>query len=77
MKRTEKITLLQSMLAGNATPKQISILRKSREPIHVTLIIDEAMAHIIDDPQYCITLYKDGTTRCYDRYADGREIDRI
>ena len=77
MKRTDKIALIQSILAGNATPRQISDLRKSREPIYVTLLIDEAMAHIVDDPQYCITRYKDGTIRCYDRYADGREVDRV
>ena len=76
MKRTDKIALLQSVLAGNATREQVNRLRKSREPIYVTMIIDQAMAHIVDDPQYCITLYKDGTRRCYDRYADGREVDR-
>ena len=77
MKHIEKIALLQSLLKGNATREQVDRLRKSREPIYVTLILDEATAHIIDDPQYCITLYKDGTTRCYDRYADGREVDRM
>lgn len=77
MKRAENIALLQSLLTGTASPKQIEALRQSREPIRLTMILDEEMANIITDPQYCIDMYTDGTTRCYDRYADGREIDRV
>ena len=77
MKRAEKITLLNSLLTGTATPKQIADLRKSVEPIHLRMNIgDDDQDSTPNDPVYCIDVYSDGTTQCYDKYADGRIVPR-
>ncbi|GAB4038679.1 hypothetical protein [Spirosoma jeollabukense] len=73
MRRIEKLALLTSILTGTATPKQIVDLRKSGEPIYLTLNLDDELTpYDPDEPTYHIDVYNDGTTRCYDRYPDGR-----
>lgn len=76
-KRAENIALLSALMSSTATAKQIETLRKSREPIHLTLILDEETANMEPHyPQYCMNCYEDGTTVCYDLHADGQKIER-
>lgn len=75
MKRTQKIHLLTALITGTATSKQITDLRQSMEPIHLTFIIgeeDDPFEQDPNEPTYHIEVFADGTTKCYDRYSDGR-----
>ncbi|MFD1144541.1 hypothetical protein ACFQ4C_25665 [Larkinella insperata] len=77
--RSEKIKLLASALQGTMTPKQISDFRQSQEPIYLTLNLgDEARPQLQDpdQPTFHIEIYRDGTSKSYDRYPDGRIVYR-
>jgi hypothetical protein len=75
MKRIQKLNLLTALITGTVTPKQVADLRQSMEPIRLTLILgdeDNPFEQDPNEPTYCIDVYSDGTSKCYDRYPDGR-----
>lgn len=79
MTRAEKLKLLSSALQGTITPKQVTDLRKSQEPINLTLNLDEEKLFIPYNPNqetFHIEIYRDGSSKSYDRYPDGRIVYR-
>ena len=73
--RTEKLSLLTSLLNGTVTPKQLDAIRDSQKPLELTMNLDDEDEPIPldpDQPIYHIELYSDHTTKSYYRYPDGR-----
>ena len=75
--RAEKLTLLSKIVAGTLTDKDVSDLRKSREPLYITMDLgDGEGTPDEDDPSYHIEIWDNWQqTRCYWKYADGRIED--
>jgi hypothetical protein len=75
--RTYKLALLSKIVAGSLSDNERNNILKSREPLHVTLNLGDGVSlKETNDPTYHIDVYSDGTTKCYDRYADGRIVYR-
>ena len=75
LKRAEKLALLSKFVEGRLTDKVINDIRKSREPMYITMNLgegDEPLCLDPDAPTYHIEVYSDNTTNCYYRYPDGR-----
>ncbi|GAB3688427.1 hypothetical protein GCM10027592_03340 [Spirosoma flavus] len=80
MKRVEKLKLLAALITGTVTSKQVADLRKSQEPIFLTMNLEDDDNKIeveSDEPTFNMEVYSDGTTKSYDRYQDGRIEYRI
>ena len=78
--RTSKLILLSKIVEGRLSTKDVSDIRKSREPIYITLNLgDDESPLEPNDPTYHIEISDDWKqSRCYWQYADGRveEIDK-
>jgi hypothetical protein len=77
-KRKDKLVLLSALVNGSATSEQISKLRKSREPIYLTMRLNDS-----DEPQepnypeYHMEFDRNWKLiRHYDLYEDGRIEER-
>jgi hypothetical protein len=71
--RTYKLALLSKIVAGRLFDKEINNIRKSREPLHVTLNLGDGVSlKETHDPTYHIDVCSDGTTKRFWKYADGR-----
>lgn len=72
--RADKLALLTKIVSGALTQKDINDLRKSREPIRITLNIgDERTPKRTNDPTCHTELSADWKViRRYNQYADGR-----
>ncbi|GAB3639710.1 hypothetical protein [Spirosoma arcticum] len=72
--RAEKLALLSKIVEGRLTNKVVSDIRKSREPMYITLDLTDG-ENVLEpnDPTYHIEVFDDWKhTRCYWQYADGR-----
>ncbi len=79
-KRADKLAILSKIVEGRLTNHDVINLRKSREPIHLTLNLDGTdIPQTFNEPCYHIDIYEDSTTKCYWQYADGRieEVDKV
>lgn len=76
-RRIDKLALLSKIVEGRLTDKDVSDLRKSREPILITLNLgDDSDSQPDNDPTYHIEISDDWKqSRCYWQYADGRVED--
>ncbi|WP_020602568.1 hypothetical protein [Spirosoma spitsbergense] len=75
--RAEKLALLSKIVVGKLSAKEVSDLRKSREPLYITMdLSDGEGTPDEDDPTYHIEIWDNWQqTRCYWKYADGRIED--
>ena len=71
--RAGKLALLSKIVEGRLSNKDVSDIRKSREPMYITLCLgDEENQPEPNDPTYHIEIYDDWKqSRCYWQYADG------
>ena len=78
--RADKLALLSKIVEGRLTAKVVGDIRKSREPMYITLCLgEEENQPEQNDPTYHIEIYDDWKqSRCYWQYADGRieELDK-
>ena len=77
--RADKLALLSKIVEGRLTDKVVSDIRKSREPIRITMNIGDGESPLEpNDPTYYIEISDNWKCfRRYNRYADGRieELD--
>lgn len=75
-RRAENIALLRSLLSSTASPTQVARLRQRSGPIYVTLNLGDATRPVaVNDLCYHIEV-KDGQSRSYWQYADGRIVEQ-